>query len=457
MEYIIEHSKKGTLILNKKINILLLATLVIIIIGSSITAYINMQKYTMETSLMAGNKELDNPARGFYVQLGSDSRSLLEEIREENVRLILIAFDIAAYRDCPISEEKLQELEEFLKKLDELQMQGIFRAAYGFSQADSNDADSMDRIEEHILQIAPVLNKYKRVIYCVQAGFLGPWGEWHTSKFLTGKSDNQIENRNQILKFLLDNLDSSILLNVRRPRFIRDAKNAGLDIDRIGCHNDGLLASTTDLGTYDDTDYNREAELLWLKNRLMEINGGEAPMLSEFTKASTAVQEFCDIQLSYLNKRYHLTVMEEWKKESINNENAYEYIKNHLGYRLYVSSICYYKTWRKGELFAVLENEGFAAVPRNYRVSFVLKDMENNKIEIPVNIKNIRELKHGEKITLQADIPKEFRKISLKIGLKIYDSEDNRNVVELSNQENEFIEGVNYLYQIIKGQKKILS
>lgn len=463
--------------MNKK-GVIFMAAACFIMLWIILVIYINMQKYSIGWEFIAGEQELDNPARGFYIQLGTSNMELLSAVRKENVRLVLTAFDIAAYTECEIAEEKLKELDDFLTRLDELGMQAIFRAAYGFENTGDNDADSMERIEEHILQIAPILNKHKRTIYCVQAGFLGPWGEWHSSIFLEGRtSEEQKENRNQILRLLLEHLDESMVLNVRRPRFIRDAKEAELDTERIGFHDDGLLASDTDLGTYDDEEYSREAELAWLKKRNVGINGGEMPMLSAFTEVDIAVREFADIQVSYLNKRYHMDVLEDWKGKTVGEkvernscfvpqasqvvlcfrhgteENAYEYIQKRLGYRLYASELSYCETWRKGSVHIWLANEGFSTLPKRYQAAIVLEKEDGAIAELPMTAKDLKKLtslKQGEYMEFQTDVPEEFRKVSFQVGVKIYDKEDERNVVELSNQENKFINGINYLHEIIR-------
>ena len=406
--------------------------------------YVSLHSYSIEQTLYAGQDRLNNPLRGFYTQIDCRHPEFLDHLVSENQRLALAAYDISPYRDCPLSEEKLQELKIFLSHAEELGISCIFRAAYGFDILDSNDADSLERIKEHVSQIAPVLNEYKDTVCCVQAGFFGPWGEWHTSRFLENNPvETQVSNRNYLLTLLLENLDSSIPINVRRPRFIRDAKKAGLDTGRIGFHNDGLLASDNDLGTYDDADYDRAAEMKWLSRQPLGMNGGEMPALSRYTAVSNVLKEFPLMQISYLNIGYNTEVLDSWKTETVDGQNAYDYIENHLGYRFYVSHIEYRETWRGITLTAALVNEGFAPIGKGFSASFALiKDGKEFLIPIHTDLYTI---KNGESKPLKVSLPEEYRSSSFQIGIKIQKDDT---AVQLSNKENNFENGTNYLFSV---------
>ena len=192
--------------------------------------------------LTRSNKKLNNPARGFYVQIDSKEKERLEDIKKAGIRVSLVAFDIREYLDKMISEDKLAELDNVLKMARNQGIRVVFRAAYDFDGR-YKDPDSLERVYSHIKQIAPIINKNKACILCVQAGFLGPWGEWHSTKFVEGV--NGVKDRNSVLETLLVELDESIEINLRRPRFIRDAMDAGISIKRIGFHNDGLLSTSS--------------------------------------------------------------------------------------------------------------------------------------------------------------------------------------------------------------------
>lgn len=320
-------------------------------------------------------KEVLNPGRGFYVQINSNEDERFKELKNDNIKIALVAYDIEDYINTLLDKEKLQELEIVLGKARDYGIKIVFRAAYGFDP-NYEDPETVDIIYSHIKQIAPILNKYSDVILSVQAGFIGPWGEWHSSKYFTGDSE-EVTLRNTLLSALLEYLDEEIVINVRRPRFIRDAIEVGMDGSRLGLHNDALLSTKNDMGTYDDPDYTRKEELAWAKSNIAYgVNGGEMPLVSEYSAINNAVEEMRSLQLTYLNSRYNKEVLEEWKNTEYKGHNGFQYIKNHLGYRLWLGEVnlsTYIRPYRTLKLKMKLHNSGFAPVKKGNELFLVIK------------------------------------------------------------------------------------
>lgn len=403
-----------------------------------------------------GHKSVNNPDRGFYVQVKSDHKEKIEKY-QDNVRIVLVTLDLYEYRNAKIPDEKLQELEKFLEEAKEHHIKCIFRAAYGFHREESNDADSLERIEEHIQQIAMVLNSNKDQIICVQAGFFGPWGEWHSSKYLE-KEETARQNRCWLLQELLEQLDGEIVIDVRRPRFIREAVDAGLPLERIGYHNDGLLGSESDLGTYDDKEYSRAEEMQWLKENLLTgFNGGEMPGVNEYSQAERALEEFPKMKLTYLNLKYNEEVYELWNNQTVNGKNAFDYIVDHLGYRFYISEVKYPVKLKGGilgwnrKIEITLNNEGFAPIGKNYSLEWVVEDINGQK-HIFEESSSLSQLESNESIRIELPI-KQIKDIPMhRIGIRISSVDDKEkesdNCVELVNDEFCYEQGINYFLQV---------
>jgi hypothetical protein len=111
------------------------------------------------------------------------------------------------------------------------------------------------RVLEHIGQLTPVLADNEDVIAVLQAGFIGAWGEWHSS---TNDLDSDA-NKQTILTALLAALPPSRMAQVRTPVYkskifgtsLADGEAyAGTSKARTGHHTDCFLASSTDYGTY---------------------------------------------------------------------------------------------------------------------------------------------------------------------------------------------------------------
>lgn len=355
-----------------------LLVLLLLLLLAAVICVIMLRPRTEILECKETNQEEANPGRGLYRQISSEEPEMLRKM-EEKMSLVLLQYDIAAYKGERLPEQKLQELELFLQEADRQKKEIIFRAAYGFDEtAKNHDVREIAQIEEHVRQIAPILNAYTDSIYCVQAGFIGPWGEWHGSLLFQDKTEEEkTQLRNQVLKVLADELDERIVIDVRRPSFLKDAKKAGLDMERFGVHNDGFLASDSDLGTYEEGM--RKADQKWFSSNIATgINGGEMPAVSERTEPDSAAEEFANWNISYLNAYYNTEVLEQWKGQEYKGQNAYEYLVAHLGYRFYLTQVKYPKRLAKSKakqsipLQAVITNSGSAPIQKGYGLSWVI-------------------------------------------------------------------------------------
>lgn len=345
---------------------------------------------------------LDNPGQGYYVQIDSSQFDTIKTLRKEGNRLVLVGMDLQKYRDCEIEEEALQNVRKCLIEARKNDMQVIFRGAYNF-YGSCVEPDNITRIQKHMEQIAAILNEEKDVIASVQAGMIGDYGEWHDGRYLTGNGKRDKKIRCTILKTWEKYLAKEIKVSVRRPRFIREAQKEQILVNRLGYHNDGLLASDTDLGTYDDPKYRREDELNWMeKNILGQHNGGEMPMVSDWSDAFYANQEFMKMHASYLNRYYNVEVIEQWKQQTIGTQNAETYISSHLGYRYYIKSIKVKKYLKNGKIKVdiTVVNTGYNIPNKPYQMYFVVVNQKGERKEFLVASEILSTICNGEKVTL---------------------------------------------------------
>jgi hypothetical protein len=109
------------------------------------------------------------------------------------------------------------------------------------------------RVLGHIAQLASTVNAAADVVHAVQTGFIGMWGEWYyTDNFGdVGVVDaGQKADRVSVIAALLSNFDPSIFVQVRYVGVRRWAADAGLNLARIGFHNDAFGAPFADYGTF---------------------------------------------------------------------------------------------------------------------------------------------------------------------------------------------------------------
>lgn len=393
------------------------------------------------------DRRLDNPDRGFYIQVDTGRpENIQKAAEEEDVRLILLAFDL---KDCAqeeeIPEEKLEELRTALRTAGEAHVSVIFRAAYSFRK-DVEEPEDIQRMGRHIEQISAVLNDYRDQILVVQAGMLGEYGEWHSSRYLDGSEEDCRESRLYILRQWEELLDPEIKVAVRRPRFIREAQEAGVLPGRLSLHNDALLSTESDMGTYDDPALDREEELRWMQTNLADqYNGGEMPAPGELNEPENADREFSLLSLSYLNLKYNKDIIENWSEQTLDGVNAKRYLENHLGYRLYISEIrmdVYHFQKRLSALPVpvrlTLTNSGYGRLPEKYNVFLIAGNGEEQLCQ-QIQLSELSQISNGQSCTAELtwELPQEFvkDKEEIQIGLKIAPKEDSdlRECIELAN------------------------
>lgn len=300
-----------------------------------------------------------NPDCGFYQPISFSLKSdgikySLKNYLERN-NLLHLRMNLSAFKDNELTTESLNDLEKLLSELRQNSVNAIIRFAYdGFNGYKDVEAP-MNLILRHIEQIGSIIKNFPDVLTAVEVGMIGPWGEMHSSAIATK------DNFNALIAAWLKNTDDTTPILARRPKMIADYlginvkelenRIAKKDTDeyRLGVFNDGYLGSASDLGTY----VNRDIEVKWLSNQAAHTPfGGEVTIQgSEYNKINFAAKEMFLTHTSYLNELWNDKVIAEWKNtiydEKAGTDNkyygktAYEYIRDHMGYRFTISDIVF--------------------------------------------------------------------------------------------------------------------
>jgi len=436
-------------------------------VGLIACLWLGTQPGTTEAQESVGTKDvryresraaIANPERGFYASRMSGRMEGLERLRERGITLLLVEMDLRDFKDREISSEKLTELRRAFSRARENGLKVIFRAAYGFTGRDyRTDPKDLGRIQGHIKQLGTVLETERDVLFAVQAGFLGPWGEWHGSNHGNPPS---LEARRAVLFGLLEAVPSPIPVQVRRPMFIRDlfagepdltvetAAKGGL-LSRTGWHDDALLSLPTDMGTYAEPGWDRERELRWCENHGRYTPfGGETVPPSAKTPIEQVVRELERLHATYLNSSYHRGTLDSWRKAEYLGENAFSQIERRLGYRLVADRLRYPAAVAPGGTLRIeleLKNVGFAApvLPREVAVVLSRGEIQHRGVADadprrwgPDGVIHV-----GCDLRLPPDAPRGSWTLSLHLadpspGLR----NDGRYAVRLANEDIRFIE-----------------
>ncbi len=341
-----------------------------------------------EIRFRESSQNFPNPERGFYAARMSHRIGRLDGLRQRGITLLLIEVDLKAFKERDLTPAKLDEVRRAFAAARQNGLKTIVRFAYGFTGRDyRSDPKDMNRILSHIRQLGKVFQENRDVLFAVQAGFLGPWGEWHGSNWGDPPS---LEARRSVLFALLDAVAGPITVHVRRPMFIRDIfsdEPGGADLteatafgdsrlSRVGWHDDALLSLPTDMGTYAQRGWDRERELRWCaEHGRFTPFGGETVPSSARTPITQVVRELELLHTTYLNSSYHRGTLEGWKKAAYQGATGFEHIERRLGYRLVADRLRITEVVKPGgtlHLELDLHNVGFASPLMPRQVALVL-------------------------------------------------------------------------------------
>lgn len=432
---------------SRRKGVVLLIVIIAVVVGVLTLFWIcSRNPKTMKVTFhyQENTKTIVNPARGFYTQYYYKTPEYLSACHEEGQSLSLVTINLKDHLHEPIPDYKLKRLERFFQEARKQQIMLLFRAAY--RENETSGEPELSLMRTHIKQLSGVINEYKDVVLVVQTGMIGLWGEWHGSVYLA--NEDALRNKAmKVVKWWLRYLDPSINLNLRRPFFIQTAIEEGLDGERLGMHNDALLATDSDMGTYLD----REKELAWCKSNLDgKVNGGEMPYVSEYTEPTNAIEEFNKLSLTYLNAYYNVEVLKKWEKQKVEGENALSYMEKHLGYRYFLKEIATTeKLYDEGDNVEVtirLGNSGFSSIQKRFQL-YLVSDDGTKKTYIPLKRKAGKEEDELYECSVKLSQMKPFR-----LGLCYTDlinettkqPEEYAHMVQLANDDVSYENGVNY-------------
>jgi len=296
---------------------------------------------------------LANPERGFYRASRGDldriDPAFLDKAYRDGYRLIYARINLEPYRTAALSADYLAKLESGFSAARRAGVKLIVRAVYNYPRGETEYRDAKDpalpMVMRHLAQLKPVLQANADVIAYVQAGFVGAWGEWHTSS----NALTEPVAREAIKNALLDAAPADRFVQFRYPPYIQawaaELPTPSTSIARgfrIGFHNDCFLASHTDVGTFSEDARTRAVEQAYL-DRLGDVApfGGETcnpaddPGAAPRTACSDILREGARYNLTYLNADYYRRLFHEvWARGGCQDTVAAK-----MGYRLALVSV----------------------------------------------------------------------------------------------------------------------
>ena len=355
--------------------------------------------YTYEEEL-AHNPRICNPERGFYAQTTFVKPDKLVEASVYQSRVLgrtlhLVFFYLTDYIDGDIAPDYLAKMQETFDNLRKRGGKAIVRFGYK-SDMDASYAPfdaTQELVARHIEQVKPILMKNADVIFVVQAGFIGAWGEWHTSSnFAMGTEQGYADAKRVVIDGLLGALPKERQVQVRTPKqkmamyglALKDTltlatAHNGSDLARVGGHNDCFLASTSDYGTFGDKRGKGDWRFWDAETRYTIMGGETCGTGAGLHHCDNAIARMQEQHWSYLNINYHSDVIGGWK-----NNGCFAEISARMGYRFVLQNAFFTpnREAKAGEDYRVvlnILNDGWAA-PMNPRgVELVLLDSNGER------------------------------------------------------------------------------
>lgn len=328
------------------------------------------------------NTPFANPERGFIRTMGVPAEgaalnaSQLSLLRSQHVSMILRVFYLDKFKDKDISSAQLDLINQDMNTVRTAGLKMILRFAYTDDMAGTDAPLAI--IERHLDQLKPVFEQHQDVISFIQAGFIGAWGEWHSSS--NGLAT--VENERKFLEKLLSVVPVDLMVQVRTPGAKQQIFSSTNPVTaaqaytsearaRVGHHNDCFLSGGTDYGTYN----NVEAEKQYISTEALYVpTGGETcpPTGGYDPTCAEGRREMRLLKWTYLNLDWYPGTINAWR-----NSGCFEEFHTNLGYRLSLTDALFPKEVAAGGSLPLdinLTNSGYAPMYYKKNVFLVLKN-----------------------------------------------------------------------------------
>ena len=362
-------------------------------------------KGLLKETFTESEEVIPNPERGFYTGVEAHSASAtpltanrVSVARNQGRTLFIIEYFLTDYVNTPIGDDYMALIRTNFQVLRENGGKCILRFAYsnGYSEKDRPWDATEERVLQHVEQLKPLLREFSDVIFVLQAGFVGSWGEWYyTENFnMNPRTEEQYQPRKHLLDALLNAMPENRQVEVRTPAFkmkiygfaVADTLTAGEAHTssvkaRLAGHNDCFLSSDSDVGTFNG----KTEREYWMAESRYTIMGGESCELVKYCHCEDgenydgAITTLEKYHFTYLHLNYHPQVISRWRQEK-----CFDQIDKRLGYRLVAREGYFTEHPKAGgdcRIVLKLENVGFAA-PMNPRdAEWVLTDASGKVLQ----------------------------------------------------------------------------
>jgi Domain of unknown function (DUF4832)/Domain of unknown function (DUF4874) len=254
-------------------------------------------------------------------------------------------FRLDNYRQSRLPDSLLQAVRSEFAAARAAGIKLKVRFAYNYS---SNGTDtSKEWMLTHIGQLGPVLTENADTIASMDAGFIGKWGEMHSSSHIVTTSGGDVQAAiAEVVQALLNATPDTISVGVRYPRIARSLYGdpgyamplqqafSGSKQSRVGWFNDCLWSSKGNTGTYSTSSpsFEKDRDTFEKTGRYAAASGESCDVggLNEFNTCPAVLADMAAIGgPDTLFRGFWKDMYSRWI-----SQGCYQEVSRRLGYRL---------------------------------------------------------------------------------------------------------------------------
>lgn len=376
---------------------------------------------------------------GGYAQ--QNWRLAMERFAEDGMTVGQFYVYLTDYCGRPLDDAFLQRLEAEFDAMRQAGVKALLRFAYETTNVSPTNGPTREMVLRHIDQLRPLVGRNKDVLYVLQAGFVGAWGEWHSSVHI--RSD---EDRAAVLREVLSLAPGDRFVQVRivpyKTRMVplitgrayrpleRALAYSDLPEARIGFHNDGVLAGPSHGGSFGKGESGDPSfDLISRESAWVPVDGelfwsdqgwdgtetkGNVPLgrdvacylrqhrfttfsmahsYSEHEGNNHAIDRWRSAAVTKGDiEAAKLPVSDGWFEDAFSQPVArvwYDYIRDHLGYRIEARDARWPASVEAGEPWSfelTLVNRGFAAPVNPRAATLLIIPRSGRPVEVPLTV-----------------------------------------------------------------------
>lgn len=337
--------------------------------------------------------------------------------QSDSITLVQSYFYLHKYSEKDLDETAFKNMNTYFNALRTLGKKAVLRFAYETGWG--SDGPKKEIIYRHTKQLKPIIEANLDVIAVMQAGIIGAWGEWHSSRH---GHENNPETMKAIIEHIMDMTPKNRFVQIRVPKYKNLISKDSPLYNRIAFHDDMIIIKphVWDGDMHEGTEAFAQivkespyvpvdGEMPWGEWSISDkTEGPEAGWIIDGTTTARQLflEHFTSFSVTHNYKEFKSGKtgkysMMHWKETPISidylksqnmpisscyfqnsdnskvERNVFDYIRDHLGYRLELQKLTLdSKLNRNTEAIIDLSliNRGFSTLFNEHPIYFVMID-----------------------------------------------------------------------------------